>query len=176
MQCLAQSKQCIDRPLRKAVQWQTLLEATCIHLLRCLLCRHFVTLNKQLCGDKKACKLFPYSLREIKLVCFRDKSLVYSKPSAEEAEWCLCCSVLSFSWAWVFVGSGLTYSALYSFIYVCMCVCMHICMAAQLYVGACAHVWCLEITFGCHFSGTVLGLEFTSCVRLADWSVQKIIW
>jgi hypothetical protein len=86
-----------------------------------------------LCGDKKACGLFPYSFREIKMVSFRDKILVYSeKPSAEEAEWCLLALLflsLGFCMLWL-------HTALHPTIYVHIYVCMHICTGLQLYVGA----------------------------------------
>lgn len=104
------------------------------------------------------------------MVSFRDKILVYSeKPSAEEAEWCLLALLflsLGFCMLWL-------HTALHPTIYVHIYVCMHICTGLQLYVGAWAHVWHLEITFECCSSGTAW--NSSSCVKLADSPLNSLV-
>lgn len=78
---------------------------------------------------------------------FRDKRLAYEDREVI-SEWGRMMSPSTHFLSMASGGSGLTLLS------VCMYMCMPISVGAQLYVGACVHVWRLAITLECHSSGT----------------------
>ena len=96
---------------------------------------------------------------------FRDKRLAYEDREVI-SEWG---RMMSPSTHFLSMASGALVSL--TLLSVCMYMCMPISVGAQLYVGACVHVWRLAITPECHSSGTwffdtgsLTDLEFTNCV------------